>query len=351
MKIATVYPGSIQSAYNMSDGITKTLQRMGHEVLAMPLGRSVVPKIGKSELESCDLIIVSGLEHFLTNASFGFNIESLKQLKISKAAWYHESFFRADMAFSAYWKALEPLVDHHFFPASYDAEYFGQEHMGAPGRCHWLPHGVDEYVFTMDPRVIYSRDIPLRDNSFLEEKTIDIGFIGSLYDERHHFLHGLSNHLGPMKILCGNVVVQDLDGPDYEATVYRLASNYRQIKVFLNLPAKSQVLVTKVYEVMACGTCLLTPMLGKDCERDMAQFESGKHLIYYQKKHLGGLAQALRELLEDETRREQIAYEGAEEIKRSHTLEHRMAELLGWFKREKHQEPGHEENTIKEVVG
>jgi Glycosyl transferases group 1 len=342
MKIATAYPGSIQSAWNMSDGITKTLQRMGHEVLAMPLGRSVVPTISKSELESCDLIIISGLEHFLTNASFGFSIESLKQLKIAKAAWYHESFFRADMAFSAYWKALEPLVDHHFFPASYDAEYFGQEHMGAFGRCHWLPHGVDSRVFVPDT---WRRELPL------EEKTIEIGFIGSLYDERHHFLHGLSNHLGPMKILCGNVVVQDLDGPDYEATVYRLASNYRQIKVFLNLQAKSQVLVTKVYEVMACGTCLLTPMLGKDCEKDMAQFESGKHLIYYQKKHLGGLAQALRELLEDETRREQIAYEGAEEIKRSHTLEHRMAELLGWFKGGKSKEPGHEENTIKEVVG
>ena len=159
----------------------------------------------------------------------------------------------------------------------------------------------------------------------------DVAFIGLLYPKRQAFLQSLVRHQVP-PITCGNVAVNDLGGFAAEESARRLASNYRKIKLFLNLPAMSNMLVSKVYEVMACGTFLLSPMLPEDGDKNMTPFVSGKHLIYNKASNTPILAQKLREWLEKDVERQAIAEAGCREVHEKHSLQQRMSDMLSEMK-------------------
>lgn len=358
MKIAVCYPGGIEAAWSVSDGITNTLRRMRHTVVDIPVGRPGSAGFQVREINGCDLIIVTGLEHFQRNPAFGFNLEAWNALKPPKFAWYHESFFRDDVTFN--FRDLETLADEHFFPAVQDAEMFNATHFNAKGRCHWMPFGVDTEVFRPESCRACGIKFSLGQDStvFAERnsavsgcpecagtgwgqniKTLPIGFIGLLYEERQAFIRALTPHVKSpaVRITIGNVVVKDMDGLDHKATVERLAANYRKIKLFLNLPAKSRLLVTKVYEVMACGTALMTPLLPRDSAKNTEIFTDKKHLLYYQKNHVGGVNQILEKYVQDDIAREVIAVAGCREVHEKHSLKVRMEEMLGIFSRREAQ--------------
>lgn len=348
MKLAVAYPGGIEAAWSLSDGITRTLRKMRHSVIDMPAGRPGYSGFRTEDLHSIDLVIVTGLEHFQRNPSFGFNLEVWKTLKVPKFAWYHESFFRDDVTFN--FRDLEPLADEHFFPAVQDAEMFNARHFGAHGRCHWLPFGADTDVFKPEDCPVCGTGLSSREGCARcggtgwaeSQKSIPIGFIGMLYEERQAFIRALSSHVKSraVRITIGNVVVKDIEGVDHEATVKRLAANYRKINLFLNLPAKSRLLVTKVVEVMACGTALMTPYLTRDAMKNTEPFEHGKHLLYYQKNHVGGVNQLLEKYVEDEIGREVMAQAGCREVHEKHSLRVRMEEMLGIFSKKETQGEG-----------
>jgi hypothetical protein len=71
------------------------------------------------------------------------------------------------------------------------------------------------------------------------------------------------------------VQVLELGGVNPRKTAELYAENIRKIKVFVNLPTLSQLAVTKIYEVAACGTPLLTPEVA-----DMRNLESLPVLTY-----------------------------------------------------------------------
>lgn len=341
MKISVVFSGKVSSAWSVSDGILHTLVRMGHEVTGFCLGRSGVhARVNKEILHQQDLIILSGLEHFMhpkelsDTKEFNFlndemDEEAWKSLKVPTAVWYHESFVREDQNYD--FTRLIPFADHHFFPAQQDVEMLEPQ---LPNHVHHLPFGVDLAVFRAEVCYTCAGKPSIEictacyGSGFADNlPDLGVGFIGGIYPKRQFFLQSFLKHC-KVPLHIGSVIVQDMDGINAHETALRLARNYRRCKVFLNFPSLSRLLVTKVIEVMACGTMLMTPMLDGDAACNMDVFESPKHLIYYAPKHLGFLNQTLQNLLEHEADRKRIALAGMAEVRKNHSLRSRLETML-----------------------
>jgi len=341
MKVAVFHPRSQYASWNMSGGIVEVLGRMGHQATGFhlpavkELPRYMFEKLQNrlptaEGLKKFDLILLSGLEHIVHILDLLYGLYEWKHtVTVPKAAWYHESFTRPDVMIDFH--PLRPWADDHFFPACQDAEMFDQEAFEAQGHSHWLPLGVDTEVFR--PCVENGCELPSPHGHWFENlKTYDCAFIGLLYGPRQQYVQKLSAHLKDVELHYGQVGVYDISGVLEKRTAELLADNYRKIKVFLNLPSLSKLLVSKVYEVMACGTFLLTPALeGTEPQRrNMNLFQSGEHCIFYRATNLPYINQLLRDYssAEKDDEREKIARAGCELVQREHSLEKRLALMM-----------------------
>lgn len=328
MKIAVLFPqDSPVASWNMGRGIVATLDRLGVEALAvpMPTAREASEQMVAGakaqcapleDLANCDLTLISGPEHIGPWIDVIYGKQEWRKIP-RRAAWLHESCRREDCTID--FAAISWMADDWFFPAIQDAEWHDQE-MFAKNRSHWLPFGVDVDVFCPGDR---------RDEPF------EIAFMGLVYPKRHAFLNALSNcNIPPIRL--GSVNISDLHGYRPEESVRRYAGNLREMKVFFNLPALSQVLVGKVFEVLACGTFLLTPLLRADggISRNMTLLHDREHLLYYRASNLPNVASLLREWSSDEKAEERnaIAAAGCREVHEKHSLDVRMAEVLSKLK-------------------
>ncbi len=224
---------------------------------------------------------------------------------------------------------------------------FDQAHF-VKGKSHWLPFGVDTNIFhppvclkcggkRAKSVVITSLKAgasELCDECFgagydlsSSHKDVGVGFIGAIYGKREVFLRQFAHHL-TVKLHVGAVEVRDIDGLNLDSTVRRLAYNYSRCKVFFNLPALSNLIVTKIYEAMACGAMMVTPALSEAAAKNMEQFEHIKHLLYYRPENMGFVNQILKECVERNSEREARAIAGYREVREKHNLEKRMEELL-----------------------
>lgn len=369
LKVVVIFPGTVTAAWSVSDGIVNTLRKMGHQVRDFPRGRPSCPILRPDDLKDADLILASGFEHLSRDQRLSpfddryVSIAHWKKVKALKVAWYHESARRPlDAPIAAVWKGIEPLIDQHFFPAIQDAEMYDQPHF-ANGRSHWLPFGVDTDVFKPEkcwkckgrpqfigaPRPV--TDLPIANPGRIipavaegdllilcpecagvghvpTKKTVNIGFIGLMYGPRADYAAKLAQHLHDVQIVTGKVEVVDIDGYPFEENAHRLAANYRRIKIFFNFPAMSQLLVTKVYEIMACGTMLVTPYVTGAGEHNLDVFEHTKHLVYYDPNNLAFINQVLREFQERDTDREFMALRGMREVHEKHSLRLRLEQML-----------------------
>ena len=359
LKVVVIYPGTMTAAWSVSDGIVNTLRKMGHQVRDFPRGRPYCPILTVDDLKNANLILASGFEHLCRDQRLSpfddrhVSIALWKKVQVPKVAWYHESARRPlDAPIASVWKGIEPLIDQHFFPAIQDAEMYDQPHF-ANGRSHWLPFGVDTDVFKPDmcskcqgkkKKNLYATLVQ-KGNVFQEKygeicpecagvghvptkKTVNIGFIGLMYGPRADYAAKLAQHLHDVQIVTGSVQVVDLDGIPFEENAHRLAANYRRIKIFFNFPAMSQLLVTKVYEIMACGTMLVTPYVTGAGEHNLDVFEHTKHLVYYDPNNLAFINQVLREFQERDTDREFMALRGMREVHEKHNLRLRLEQML-----------------------
>jgi len=335
MKIAVFYSMDPTAGWCMGEGVVRTLRRMGHTVIPGPLptAREAAPQMiqmvkdGAPKLEAlaaCDAIIVSGPEHIAPWINLVYTKYEWKQIQVPKACWLHESCQREDYSIDL--DVLKWCGDEWFFPAVQDAEFHDQE-MFAAGRSHWLPFGVDTEMFKpIAPNI--------RDDNAFWHKDFDIAFLGLLYPKRQQYLKALSRHDHP-PVRIGMCSVNDLHGYHLEDSIKLLVSNTRQIKCFLNLPAMSQLLISKVYETLAVGTFLLTPMLSdnRGANRNMNHFKTGEHLIYYSASNLPYVAQLLREWItpERDAERQKISETGCREVHQKHSLTVRLKEILSVF--------------------
>lgn len=339
MKIGFLFPDSQFASWGQTHGVVSTLQAMGHEVVtgAMPNAMGEIPphvfEQIKSRLPSletlkgCDAILISGPEHLAPWFDAVYGKYDWKGIDVPKAAWWHESMHREDYTLD--WDNVGFWANENFVPAYQDADWLSQECFGGQ-HVHWLPFGVDTKVFHDRSADVHGWDLPTNVASHTEKK-YPVAFIGLMYEKRQNFLKALQQHNIP-RIRIGNVVVRDLDGADPVENVERLASNYRRVGVFFNLPALSRLLVSKVYEAMACGTFLYTPMLGSDkgISENMKPFHDREHLVYYRGANLVDVARGLREWSsEDKTaEREKIAAAGCREVHEKHSLKLRLETIL-----------------------
>lgn len=323
MKLAVFYPNTEYASWNMGAGLCPVLKRMGHEALDCGIVTLQHPYDGYIEelkaalpsietLAKFDAIIVAGPEHLgiWLEAVYGF--DAWKKLTVPKLAWYHESVFREDRTITL--DGDGKWCDEHFFPAAQDADFMGQEHL-AGDRAHWLPHGVDTKMFC-----------PGIENNV---KLYGVAFTGLLYTKRQAYLQALAKYHHP-PIHHGRIMVQDLGGYRVTDATRLLVQNNRQVKVLLNLPALSEVLVTRVTEALACGTFLITPALGptKGADKNMVQFDDTVHLKYYRPIAVPELAEQLHYWLAHEDEREKVAAAGCAHVRKTATLELRMEEML-----------------------
>jgi spore maturation protein CgeB len=349
MKIAYIYCGSAAASWSSSDGITATLRKMGHQVLAYARGRDDCPPLQADALNMADAIIVSGPEHiFLQHLREGQDrneyalqdyeltiYEWKNEIKPPKLFMYHESNSREDRTFG--FEDLLSYGDYHFFPAIQDAETFDGEAF-APGRSFWLPIAVDTDVFhptycaACKNGVLKSVCKECLGTGYAPNfKTIPTGFVGMIYQKRNAYLHQMASHMKRGRdpdFIVGSVFMRDMEGVPWREQAQRLAQNYRKVQVFVNLPSYSELLVSKVYEVMACGTFLLTPIITGAGQANCKQFEHAKELAYYQSTNVPFLVQAMREFAGRPELCEQIGKAGLAAILEGHTLKQFLTEML-----------------------
>lgn len=242
-------------------------------------------------LSKVDLIILGAPEWYdqVLTARYG---TAWRQLRMPKLAWYAESACRDDRTFD--FERCRLLADLHYYPAVQDAEKFAGK---------WLPFAADTTIFC-----------PLNTS-----RSYDTAFLGTIYPKRLEYIKQMSL---PVSILPPVQAQHPVE------SFHQLARSYNSMKLFLNMPAYSRLLVTKVYEVMACGTMLVQPALDHPSGlSNMQQFINGKHLIFYDQNRPNELTEVLSYYLQHPHEREAIAMAGLDEIRRAHTMKHRIKRM------------------------
>lgn len=314
MKLACFYPGSLYCAWSLGTGLVDTLQHMGHDVLPIPIEgvenstrgdraaalpvRNLYPSA--AELKRFGGILLSGPEHMRPELLTLY--PDWERIDVPKVSWLHETVEREDYGRLPI-EAIKGLAHSTFTPAFQDQK-FGME---------WLPFGVDTHVFKPDWSI---------------RKDFEAAFIGLMYPKRTQFMQALRPCLGEIEILYCNIQVTDLGGLRIRDTAALYADNLRRIKVFVNLPTLCQLAVTKVYEVLACGTFLITPAIGEHQNFENLQAH------FYLPNRPDRLADSIRFCLEREEERNEEARLCCEQVHRLHRLELRCETLIAALKGE-----------------
>lgn len=315
MKIALFYPKNMFASWYALGGYRSTLTRMGHDVLDCPLPGNEVSNVEQVRetlptidvLNSCDCVFLTFAEYVVPWLSAVYGLDNWSKLKVAIVARFDESFDRDDLKHRMIWGELNKWAQHFSFPAAQDADLYG-------GR--WEPFGADETVF----------------HPGLPNKLYGLGFIGSVYPKRIEYMRALAPHIRDIPFHCAPVVVQDLSGAP--ATGYArlqtdlLADNYRKIKVFFCLPPMSNLIVAKVFEVMAAGTFIMYPRLAGDARKNLLLFQHEKHLVYYTPGDYMGNAEAIRYWLSHDKERDAITSQGGALVRRQYTLSAMLERIL-----------------------
>jgi len=280
----------VGSAWCCTEGIITTLAKKGYEVLNC--GNPQHTYVPIETLQTMDLIIMGAPEWYdhILHSRYG---HSWAGLDVVKVAWYAKSAYRDDRSFD--FARCRSLADLHYFPAIQDAEEFGGQ---------WLPFGADISIFH-----------PVEGH-----KSYEAAFLGSLYQKRLDHIREIGFPISIIPPVHSDNPVQSF---------YLLAKAYNSTNIFVNMPAYSRLLVTKVTEVMACRTMLITPAIDHPSGlKNMEQFEDGKHLVYYDQNKPHELLEILEYFRTHPHERDAIATAGWEEITKRHILEHRVEKML-----------------------
>ena len=303
MRLACFHPASVFCAWSVATGLVDTLNRMGHETAGFSLDvttQSIDPRMYPTaeQLRGFDGIVISGPEHVRGHLLKLY--PKWRKISVPKVAWMHETVEREDYG-RMNLDQVGTVADKTFCPAIQDEKY----------GFKWLPFGVDTAVFKPDAK---------------QPKQYDTAFIGLVYPKRAEFLQKLKPFLNGVILRLGNVQVSDLSGVRVRETVALYADNLRKIKVFVNLPSLSELVVTKVYEALACGTFLITPAIPEPRNFDDIQAH------FYDRNRPADLVERIRFCLEHEEERIQSTTVCCDQIHRLHRLELRCETLVNALK-------------------
>jgi glycosyltransferase involved in cell wall biosynthesis len=321
MKIALFYIRNILACHYALFGYKETLERMGHEVLDCPFPQNQVQDVEKvaarmpriSELNTCDVVLSTYHEYVHPWLDAIYGLESWKAITVPVVARFDESMDRGDLGLPKRVPELLKWADYYSWPAAQDAARYGGQ--------YW-PYGADTTIFK--PGV---------------DKKYQVGFVGTLYKRRHDYLQKVIQHVGnKTEVHVGNVGVlaQDLAGQrqlERESTQL-LAENYGAIRIFFCFPPMSNLLVEKIFEVMACDTLVFYPRLLGEAAQNLDIFEDGKHIVYYDEGFFADNGKQIRYFLEHPDECEKVARAGGELVRSRYTIEILLGKLLALAKTE-----------------
>ena len=237
------------------------------------------------------------------------HLAGYNRIKIPRAYWAIDSYIKFDFQ-----KNIAPDFDYIFVAQHNYVSSFNK----VADKVFWLPLAADPEVH---------RKLPL-------DKLFDIGYVGQIYRSQNlarfsarltklvsPLLYRRSQHEDRMRLLTSLskkysvLAVSNVWGEDV-AKVYNLA------KIGFN---KSIVgdLNMRVFEVMCCGTMLLTDKIDNAMN---ILFGDRKHLVLYRNQE--ELDELVRYYLENEEERERIAQQGQREVLEKHTYQNRMDEMV-----------------------
>jgi hypothetical protein len=322
MKIALFQPHNMLACHYSLFGYRETLMRMGHEVIecafpgnqpftrpqqfaeAQAAGSLRVPMM--SELLTADLILSAYHEYTQPWLEPLYGHDKWKHIMqhTPVLARFDESMDRHDLHLPHRMPQLLEWATHYSFPAAQDAKKYGGE---------WHPFGADTTIFHPEGN----------------HKRIDLGFIGTVYPSRKDYLTKLLAHIGHGRVFTlGNVFVQDIDGIDERETTYRLAKNYREIKIFFCLPPMSRLIIEKVFDIMACDTLVMFPRFPGDAAENYTLFEDDKHIVYYEYGFYANNGKQVKFYADHPEETERIAKAGGELVRYKYTLEKMLEAML-----------------------
>lgn len=278
--------------YNSERYIIKALIQMGHEVV-----NDIDFRMGDPAEFSSDLDFVLAWKCPLREWGIK-NYEVLSKLKCPKVLWYPDIWAMEHTKLDIL--DLAPYYDILYTANLRDVKRYKELDAWKFKRVEFLPPGVDAEVFSpVGITALDLVDVP---------RIYDIGFVGSLYNERKDLVDELK------KYLC--VVSLDQISHDLMAKVYRFS------KLCFNKGLLNQGIQSRILEVMSCGRCLLTNALPEE-ERI---FKHGQDLVYYEDKK--ELLSYVSYYLAHPKEREWIGAQARETILKGHTWEHRLEKIF-----------------------
>lgn len=288
--IYTKYPGALGEYW------IKTLQKMGHGAsgfdsqlaprwinlsgISVPLGRNIsILDVVKKSNPAPDLVIhVDGALRCLSD---------LKKLNIPKVFYAIDSHLTP-----GFHKNIIPDFD-VVFSAQKDCVPMLKK---VKDEVFWLPLAIDTAVH----------------KKYEATRLFDVGFVGRMdpmYASRTGLLKKLSTKYD---VLAANDYLRYTNVPKI----------YSQCRIGFNKSLRGD-LNLRVFEVMACGTMLLTDRINTGIEE---LFIDKKHLVLYNDER--EMLELAGYYLENEDERERIAREGQKEVLDKHTHEHRIKEIF-----------------------
>ncbi|WP_419784095.1 glycosyltransferase family protein [Maridesulfovibrio sp.] len=142
------------------------------------------------------------------------------------------------------------------------------------------------------------------------EKEWDLLFVGTVDAE-----------LTPERKIFLDKVAEKI--PGLHVTKGRFRELFPRAKVVLNIAERGD-LNFRVFEALACGSCLLTPKIDNGL---FDLFEDEVHLVTYEPNNAADLIEKFNMLLDDDELRERIARQGNELIEREHRIINRAETL------------------------
>jgi tetratricopeptide (TPR) repeat protein len=211
------------------------------------------------------------------------------------------AFYGIDAPMNAFWQRdYAAFCDLTFLDQKAEVETMRSLFPERSHRIHWLPLAADPKIYRRDP----------------VEKLYDVAFVGSLSfrqrPKRTWILRTLKRHFD-IRIFDG--------GGNRSLGAAEVARIYNQSKIVLNENLFPGVNL-RTFEVMACGTCLMTEESDGSWK---ALFRDGEHLVTYRPENL---IERMRNLLENDQKREAIAEQGMREVLAEHTVDKRAGQLL-----------------------
>ncbi|MCX6639274.1 MAG: glycosyltransferase [bacterium] len=211
------------------------------------------------------------------------------------------AFFGVDTPMNFFWQRdYAQSFDLVFFDQKAIVENLRRQNPALADRFHWLPLAADHRIY---------RKLDL-------EKIYDIVFVGSLNDRLR------PKRAWILKELQNRFKVQIFDGNGNRSLPpQEVVKIYNQARIVLNENLFPGINL-RSFEVMACGSCLLTEYSDGSWSD---YFQDGEHLAAFKPDNL---IQKVRELLENDDLRESIAEAGYKAVQQEHTIDFRAKQLL-----------------------